>query len=646
MYFSKIKIKNFKSLRDTTIYFNKELNIFTGVNNSGKTTILEAISLWSEIFRRVITQSQKSNKTLDIKKGDYRLGYSTGAKQTYFDYRNIESIRTTTYEDIFYNLDYEDKIELIMSISNGNESIDIGFIIESASGSNYKIYLNNYKDFDYRYFNDFFENLPNSIKTIFASPISSLAVLEEFKTQVQIDDKIIKRESAQVLKNRIYNLEEFEYRKFIYHLEFILYNSQDSIDLITTSNNTKDTHINYDITMGSKDIAKNLSLVGSGTLQIIELLLAFYESKGELNIVLLDEPDSHIHRDIQNRLFYTLANFSKDIQIFVSTHNESLIRSSKPQQIFHLEKTREKKIYKPIIFDEPVYVKDGLIPSRHLKVLQDLGNESALDFINALESDRLIFVEGKYDPKYIQFILDKYIDIGDKPYISYWSFEGIDNIFKHIFSYKEIFSKIRNKKSLWEKSILIFDRDYLSDKQASNLEKELRKKLDIPVHIWNFYTIESVYLTNLDIFGEILFKIISRNNNSINQNDINKSLELEIENIAKEKLSQLDNLLKGKIFKWIKDKQNLFERSGLSNSILSEREAWADIKEYHKDRLEKNKIDSLATKDDIEQIIKNIVIKYKVELEVSSYFELVLSEVDKYKYWFEEWNSMRSKIYE
>lgn len=38
-----------------------------------------------------------------------------------------------------------------------------------------------------------------------------------------------------------------------------------------------------------------ISLVGSGILQIMEILLAIYEDKYELNLVLLDEPDSHIH---------------------------------------------------------------------------------------------------------------------------------------------------------------------------------------------------------------------------------------------------------------------------------------------------------------------------------------------------------------
>ena len=35
----------------------------------------------------------------------------------------------------------------------------------------------------------------------------------------------------------------------------------------------------------------------------------------DLNIILLDEPDSHIHRDIQKRLMRVLTNFSSSIPL-------------------------------------------------------------------------------------------------------------------------------------------------------------------------------------------------------------------------------------------------------------------------------------------------------------------------------------------
>ncbi|CAA6804463.1 MAG: Unknown protein [uncultured Sulfurovum sp.] len=116
MHITKFQIKNFKSFKDITIFFNPQLNVFTGVNNSGKTTVLEAISLWSECFGKLITRAERADNYLNINRGNYKLGYAT--TKGYFDYRSIQSVRTTKYQDIFFNLDNKNKIELIMSLKN------------------------------------------------------------------------------------------------------------------------------------------------------------------------------------------------------------------------------------------------------------------------------------------------------------------------------------------------------------------------------------------------------------------------------------------------------------------------------------------------------------------------------------------------
>lgn len=45
MYLSKLSIQNFRSIKDVTIDFQKDLNIFVGKNNTGKSSIIDAIRL-------------------------------------------------------------------------------------------------------------------------------------------------------------------------------------------------------------------------------------------------------------------------------------------------------------------------------------------------------------------------------------------------------------------------------------------------------------------------------------------------------------------------------------------------------------------------------------------------------------------------
>ena len=51
MKIKKLVIKNYKKYRDISIELNSGINIFVGDNNSGKSTILEAISMVGLIMK-------------------------------------------------------------------------------------------------------------------------------------------------------------------------------------------------------------------------------------------------------------------------------------------------------------------------------------------------------------------------------------------------------------------------------------------------------------------------------------------------------------------------------------------------------------------------------------------------------------------
>ena len=80
MNFLKFRIQNFKGIEDTTLNLNQvpSANIFTliGLNESGKTTVLEALNFWS--------YSQESKDTIEC------LGFQTIQLQIYL--YNTQSI--------------------------------------------------------------------------------------------------------------------------------------------------------------------------------------------------------------------------------------------------------------------------------------------------------------------------------------------------------------------------------------------------------------------------------------------------------------------------------------------------------------------------------------------------------------------------
>jgi predicted ATP-dependent endonuclease of OLD family len=59
MYIKTLELKNFKTFSTIKIHFDANLNVLTGANNCGKTTILEALSLWNECFNKLIHQAKR-----------------------------------------------------------------------------------------------------------------------------------------------------------------------------------------------------------------------------------------------------------------------------------------------------------------------------------------------------------------------------------------------------------------------------------------------------------------------------------------------------------------------------------------------------------------------------------------------------------
>ncbi|MCA2717339.1 MULTISPECIES: ATP-dependent endonuclease [Microcystis] len=650
MKISKIQIKNFKSFQNVTVDLDPDFNVFTGVNNSGKTNLLEAIALWHECFNKLIRQAGKGYKEL-YKKGDYILGHTT---EKYFPYETIKTVRSSNIDDIFYQRDTTDPIELSINLNKVDINLEIGFSIKT-SGLNYVIELLSYNQYNFRGFNEFFENFPNPISASFASPVATIRTEERFVTRPQIIESIQKRESVEVVRNRLYNLyydttrNENLYDNFIGDLSYILFNNEKRIEFFPKSDIKKDIKSVIDYKIESQDIEKDISLLGSGTLQIIVILLNLYapEKTRDLNLILFDEPDSHIHRDIQKRLIDTVLRFSTNTQIFLTTHNESLIRQVSLHQLFHLE-NRPQYNYNALsqqeLFVEPRF--KGIYPSALNPIISSLGNSNGLDFINAVEADKIIFVEGQDDAKAIYTLLQKNtIGINTKKY-SFWVMGGVSQIFKDLPSYKKIFQLIKNQQNLWQKSVLIFDRDFLNDDHKNLIINNLNNRFNLPTYIPSAYTFESILLTDFDKLGRLLFLWLSHQQNSISVDAVSlaQGLQQAYLNYMNPKLEQLlnDNEAFEQIIyqcRSIRDKLKSDDMLGTNDRSIPENDVQLSTayRNYFNQILNTRDFYKYAKKDDVQAIINQVISPHNIAFNIEQDFIALLECVDR-STWFEEWD--------
>ncbi len=647
MYIQKIRIQNFKSYENIIFNFNPDINIFTGTNNSGKTTVLEAIALWNECFDKLLTQVGRADKKKNIKKGDFILGNS---QPKYIAHAEIISIKSPAYQDIFHNLRTTEVITLTAELfePTSNQKISIPFQIRAVRGNLYEISLENYYNYNFSYFNAFFKTLPNAISLTYASPVSDLKGVEDFETLPKIKLFTYSRGSVSVLRNRLYQLKKNPtlYLEFISNLQYIINNGNKEklIHFEFIGDETQTTQLIINIQIGAKDLPKEIALLGSGTLQMIEILLGLYESEKEFNLILLDEPDSHIHRDIQKRLLETFIKFSNNTQIFVTTHNESFIRSAAPRYLFHIE-AKPIHEYQNISFNLPIGIKKGFQPTPYLNIINSMSGGNGLDFINALESDKIIFVEGEDDARYISILLKSKIKQQHLKYV-YWSFEGIANIYTHILSYKDVFNAIKNKIPLWQKCVLIFDKDFLTIAQKELLQTKLFEKLNIPVYIWQSYTFEASVLSDIPKFKDSIYRYLVHKlkGSPPDWDDIDAYTEAEIQKIIVQKQKHFDN--DAGLDNWARTQNGL--RKKLSNPPLKI-ELWrkdefalrTDFKLYAQSVLSISNIHQLANKEDVEAIIHGICQNYGLSFSITDDFvELLTMIVQEKTNWFPAWDSI------
>lgn len=192
------------------------------------------------------------------------------------------------------------------------------------------------------------------------------------------------------------------------------------------------------------EIKHNSNGAGDGYINIFNIIDALYDS-AENNVILIDEPEISLHPDLQRKLFSLLVEYSKDKQIIVSTHSPyfvdwklfsnkaKIIRLKKEKSAIHLyelsEETRDG--IKGIIAD---YQKPH--------ILSLSANE--IFFLN----DDVILTEGQDDVICYKKIFEKY-DFQTKASFFGWGAGGaqrvkqILNILKDL-GYKKVFTILDN----------------------------------------------------------------------------------------------------------------------------------------------------------------------------------------------------------
>ena len=450
-----VKLENYRCFENSRIKV-KQIAIFVGKNNAGKSSFIEALRLISMAIRKSTNATYKELPS-DLGVGLSVRGFKLDVDKLKIDLRGIVYL-------------YEDKVAKITAI------LDSGNIIE--------IYLNS--SYAYAVLNDIHGN---NIKTKTKAKECNIERVEIMpplglikENEKRLSEDTVKNDRDTYLFSRHFRNEIYQY-KDEYWDEFVELSER-------TWKGLRIKEIVYDyaedefvkmFVSDSRFIAE-IGLMGSG-LQMWLQIMWFLSRTKECSTIILDEPDVYMHPDLQRKLIRIIQK--RYPQTIIATHSVEIMAEVESKNIITIDKKSRKMSYA----DDIKAVQ---------KIIDDMGSVSNLSLARIGASKKCIFVEGK-DLK----LLSKFADIlypqltesiSVLPHVSLGGFNNLNEAFgaAKLF-YDETEGSI--------KCICILDSDYFpNDLLEEKIRLSRENKLDL--HIWKRKELEN-YL----IEPEVLFRM-------------------------------------------------------------------------------------------------------------------------------------------
>ncbi|PGQ49754.1 ATP-dependent nuclease [Bacillus thuringiensis] len=477
MFLEKIIIKNFKGIEKIEISCDKSFNVIIGQNSIGKTSIFEALLLWKQCYDKSIKQNNKSFLKETTKK--------------YLLFSELEFLRVTNDTDLFWNK--EKAIEVCLTINNNDCLYALGFKIERSktpSNAYFRILYNDFAQFD-AFAQSLTKKLNEAIFLYKTQPISNIPAKEPFMSNGQILRKLSKGKSHEVLRNKI--IKNRTTSDKLRNLEITIMGILENDFSFKLKNTSSEEYIDLVIISQKKEL--DIHLQGSGFLQVAEIISSIEYFDSALNILLVDEPDSHIHARLQKNLINELKSNHKT-QTFVITHNESFVDNLINECELFLFNNDSKSLGTLL----PIKITDLLALKEELG-----GTITGLEKVSLC--NKLFFVEGDDDAKYLKRLLEKYNNIKEdtnKMHIEFLYLRGKDNLETKIEYILRTLRQVFNAKQFG----VIFDKDFCTKVEADEQNKRLKKKVHSDlVYYHDGYCIESTLFSSIDILNQFLHKI-------------------------------------------------------------------------------------------------------------------------------------------
>lgn len=341
-----LEIKNFRALEDFKVAKLGRINLLVGKNNSGKSTVLEALRIYAgnaypklleniaashdEKYKREFTILDEPDTSIipfeDLFTGrqlpddetEIIIGESTGSDQALHICHRFHISKEESVTDAEGNIhisksgDYVTKPSFI-DWTKGQISDDLGLIREillvKKNNMSFPIYLNS-RTLDIASLNiSFFSKKRGATKCSFIP--TQLVSIDELATEW---DEIVGTEHEEIVKQALrIILPEFQ------NIYFVQNNK--------TASSSDGSQRTAKVKLRNLPRPVPLKSLGDGMIRILQLALKLVSAQG--GFLLIDELENGLHYSIQEKVWAWLFEVAErlDIQVFATTHSWDCIES-------------------------------------------------------------------------------------------------------------------------------------------------------------------------------------------------------------------------------------------------------------------------------------------------------------------------------
>lgn len=303
-----IVVNSFKRIASATIELGP-INVLIGGNNSGKSSFIQGIQF-------AISAAQ----TLELKAAPWRS--SRTVRILALDSDDFLYSPTSDIATLYHGG------RLAGAKNTAKKMIKINFINENIRSS-IEIKKGNNGGYTTTHYGSEFGEALASLRNpycVYVPGISGVPIREPRHTTIGIRKSAIRGDSNSFLRNILWEIKQdaTKWERFCASVERIYPNTLVNVDF----DGTKSEFVNASVsTMGiTSDIP--IDLIGTGALQVIQIFsyIEYFSPK----LVLLDEPDAHLHPSKQIALVGELilrTQEDPDIRIVISSHSKYILNS-------------------------------------------------------------------------------------------------------------------------------------------------------------------------------------------------------------------------------------------------------------------------------------------------------------------------------